>query len=252
MASSHPLSAAETAEQQRQSPAAELDFDIARSLDDVQEAWRLLYEAYLRVGFIRTNPHELHTVPQAIGPHALVVLGRIRGVLANTICAIGDNPRGLPLDSVYREELDDLRAEGRKLIEIGLFADRRGLMGEVSRTFHAIFELMRYTYYFGRYLGATDFLCGIPPRRTRLYYRAFGFEPVGEVKTYATVEDNPVQLLRVEADYVPEHSSQHRALSYFVENPISEGLFKSRFGFSREALAGSSLESFLKAKSEAG
>ena len=250
MEPSHSLSATE--QQEAQGPATGLDFDIARSLEDVLEAWHLLYEAYLRVGFIRANPYELHTVPQAIGPQALVILGRIDGLAVGTISAIGDGPGGLPLDSACPEELNELRAEGRKLIEIGLFGDRRDLMGEAGRTFHALFELMRHTYYFGLHLGATDFLCGIPPKRTRLYYRAFGFRPVGEVKSYATVEDNPVQLLHVEADYVREQHSQHRALGYFAQNPMPESLFDGRFRFAPEALAGSPLEGFLKAKCAAG
>lgn len=248
MEPSHSLSATEDRQQEAQRPATGLDFDIARSLEDVLEAWRLLYGVYLRAGFILPNPYELHTVPQAIGPDTLVVLGRRDGLAVSTISAIADSPRGLPLDSVCPEELSRLRAEGRKFIEIGLFGDHRDLMGETGRTFHALFELMRYTSYFGLYLGATDCLCGIPPKRTRLYHRAFGFRPVGEVKSYATVEDNPVQLLHLETDYFLEHYSQHRALDYFVQNPMPKSIFDSRFRFAPEALAGSPLEGFLKAK----
>jgi len=238
-------------EREARTPAPEQRFEVARSLDDVLEAWGLLYEAYVRVGFISPNPFELHAVPQAIGPHTLVMLGHVGEGVVSTISGIVDNPRGLPLDSVYPEELDALRAQGRKLIEVGLFGDRRILTGEADRTIHAIFELMRYTYYFGAYLGATDFVCGIPPRRARLYSRAFGFRPVGEVKSYATVEDNPVQLLHAETAYARENYSRHRALAYFIENPISDSVFEGRFHFEEEQLAGSRLEGYLEAKSAA-
>ena len=246
------LAAGRAKEEGGRSAEPELSFDIARSLCDVTEAWKLLYEAYLRAGFIQENPYGLHTVPEAIGSHVLVVVGRSDDRVVSTISAIGDNPRGLPLDSVYPDELSRLRAEGRRLVEIGLFGDRRDLMGETSRTFHAILELMRYTYHFGYYLDATDCLCGIPPRRSRLYYRMFGFQPIGEVKSYATVEGNPVVLLHLTAEYAREHYAKHRALVHFAEHPIPDEIFKDRFRFSESDLAGSQLEGYLKAKSAGG
>ena len=241
MESSHALSDTEKRQRQADSAEVQLDFDVARSLSEILGAWRLLYETYLRVGFIQAGSPQLHLVPQAIGPQTLVVLGHIRGDIVSTISAIGDNPLGLPLDTVFPEELSKIRDKGGKLVEIGLFADRRDVLGQTGRTFHALFELMRYTFYYGRYMGATDYLCGIPPKRARLYQRTFGFFPVGEVKSYATVEGNPVQLMHGEISYGLANFKKHRALEFFMANPLPETLFQERFMFSEEELADSPL-----------
>lgn len=225
-----------------------MSFRVARSLEEVTEAWRLLYRAYLQAGFITPNPQRLHTAPQSVGPHAAVVLASIGEVTVSTITAIRDSERGLPLDSVYAAELDVMRQRGGKLLEIGLFGDRREIIGDPDRTFNAVFELMRFTFFFGYHHGVTDFLCGIPPRRARLYGRAFGFKPVGEIKSYATVDDNPVQLMHSTLDYTLANKDRHRALAYFFERPVPADAFADRFDFDPAALAGSDLGSYLARK----
>src|SRR5690349_21354447 len=102
-------------------PPSGLVFQTAKSLDDVVAAWRVLHDAYVRVGFITANPFGIHTVPQAVGPHSLVMVGQIQGLTVSTITAIGDNPLGVPVESVYPDEIAQLRSQGRKVLEVGLF-----------------------------------------------------------------------------------------------------------------------------------
>src|SRR5437660_92608 len=116
-----------------------LNFFVARTLDDVVEAWSVVYYAYLRAGLIDSNPFEVHTVPQALGPHTLVVTGCLGPLSVSTLSAYVDNPAGVPLDAVYRAELDGLRKQGRRIMEVGLFADRRD---HIARTAPGLPELM--------------------------------------------------------------------------------------------------------------
>ncbi len=169
---------------------------VAEGLHDVLASWRLLYRAYRRAGYVAANTQELHTVPQALTENTCVLLGRMDDRMVSTITAIGDNPQGLPLDTVYPKELEAMRRHGQHLVEIGLLGEDPGDEASNPTGFTGMFELMRWTFYFGKYIGATDFLCGIPPSRARLYKRLFGFEAVGQVKDYSTVENNPVMLLR--------------------------------------------------------
>ena len=221
------------------------EFHIASTLGHVLEAWRVLYEAYLRAGYISPNVHQLHTVPEAVGPHALVLLGRSHGHVISTISAIGDSPAGLPLDKAYPEELAAMRRQGGRLLEIGLFGDRRDIRTAADRSFTSVFELMRYTFFFGLHTGVTDFLCGIPPRRAPLYARCFGFRPVGEVKSYRTVEDNPVVLMHARTDHLLRHPERYRAVDCFMKNPLAQDAFRDRFHFDPAAVAGSNLAEYL-------
>jgi hypothetical protein len=231
---------------EEQMPPSGLTFRTAKSLEDVLSAWRVLHNAYVHVGFITPNSFGIHTVPQAIGPHALVVLGQIQGLTVSTISAIGDNPLGLPVESVYPQEIAQLRGEGRKLLEVGLFGDRRSI--DSDRNFNAVFELMRFTFYFGLQMGVTDFLCGIPPRRARLYGRAFGFVPFGPEKSYSTVNENPVVLMRADVPLYLKGRARTRAIDYWLNTPLPPDAFDDRFLFSPQQLAGTPLEAYLQSR----
>lgn len=222
-----------------------ITFEVARTARHIEEAWRLVYEAYRDVGFVQTNPYGMHAAPQALGPHCAVILARSGSVPLSTISSIADGEAGLPLDSVYADELDEIRCGGGRLLEIGLFADRRHSFGN---SFNNLLELMRYAFWFGQAMGATDYICGIPPRRARLYGHAFGFKPIGAVKSYATVSDNPVQLMHVTMEYIEAWHAKHRATNYFMTNPMSIEAYEDRYDFAPEAMSRSRLKYFLEYK----
>lgn len=220
-------------------------FSVARSVDDVATAWSLLYQAYRRAGYISENPYGLHTVKQAIGRHTAVVTAKVGSRAVGTISAMADSRLGLPLDAVYRDELKLLRWEGRRLVEVGLLGEAGSAEVEGAAS-SPVFDLMRYSFWFTYYVGGTDFICGIPPRRARLYNRSLGFEPIGPVKSYATVEDNPVVLMRVETSYVLQHHKKHRGLDYFIRNPVPRSAFERRFDFRVPAVESSNLAAYLR------
>ena len=226
---------------------AHLTFEVAQTEAQVRSACRLLYNVYRRSAFIEPNLYRLHAAPEAVGSHATVILGRTGGETVSTISSVGDSELGLPLDSVYHDELNHLRGRGRRLVEIGLFADRRE--GN-RRSSLAAMELIRYAYWFGRYIGATDYICGIPPRRVRMYRNAFGFQPVGPLKRYACLTDNPVQLMHVDAAHIRRHHESYRGINYFETNPMAPDIFDSRFRFDAPSMARSPIQRYLNRKTD--
>jgi hypothetical protein len=224
-------------------PAAGLVYRVARDIEEVSTAWRMVYMAYRRGGLIEPNPHRMHTAPQAVGGHAAVIAGYIGPLCCSTLTAFADNPAGLPLDRVYGAELQALRAEGRVLMEVGLFADRRK---QLSRTAEALFQLMRYAFYYGLRSRITDFVIGVHPRHARFYTRAFGFETLGQAKSYPAVNNRPVVLLRGDLDSKLKLRPLHPALEYFVANPIDDGQFCQRYNFDPHEIESSSIGAFLR------
>src|SRR6185437_6195319 len=47
----------------------------ASSLEQVESAWRLVYDRYLHMGLIDENPFGIHAVPSGMGRHACVIWG---------------------------------------------------------------------------------------------------------------------------------------------------------------------------------
>jgi hypothetical protein len=247
IASRQELTAADVARSGR--PTSGLNYFIAKSLDEVVEAWRVVYAAYERDGLIEANPYSLHTTPQAVGPNTVVVTACIGPVPVGTISAYADGPGGLPLDTVYRDQLDALRGAGRRLVEVGLFADRRE---HLNRSAEGLFELMRYAFFFATYRPADDIVIGVHPRHAAFYERFLACEQIGSVTTYPIVRDRKVVLLRLNLRQAQHHNPLPKGLAYFFENQVSPALFEHRFNFDNTAVSGSVIDQFLSARAERG
>ena len=102
-----------------------INYKVASTFQEVTEAWCLVYKQYLAASLIMPNELSVFTFPEYISPNAAVFMGKKMGHTVCTVSAVLDSDSGLPLDHYYKEELDKMRNEGKKLIEIGLLADTR-------------------------------------------------------------------------------------------------------------------------------
>jgi hypothetical protein len=214
-------------------------------LEEVEEAWGLVYQSYRRDDLVDANPYCIHTTEQAAGPQTAVILACLGPLLVGTLSVYADGPIGLPLDSVYHPEIEVLRQSGRRLMEVGLFADRREHM---NRSADGLFELMRYAYYFALQMKVDDAIIGVHPRHAPFYMRLMGFERIGAVRSYPTVKDRAVVLLRGRVRDVTTMESAPKGLAYFAENPIRAEAFAHRFRFDDPQVAGSRIGRFLAEK----
>lgn len=225
--------------------AGGLELSVAHTLDKVVEAWQLVYHAYRRSGLIDTNPFAIHTSPQAVGPNTLVMLGRLGFMPANTLSAYLDGPVSLPLDSVYADELNPLRKRGRRLMEIGLFADRRD---HVQRSAKGLLELMRYMFFFARHNSVNDVVIGVHPNHAMYYQRMFGFEVLGAVRKYPTVNDAAVSLLRFDMQTVARIEPMPKGLAFFAGRELPAAAFKDRYSFDEADVRRSAISMYLAYK----
>lgn len=203
------------------------EYAIAADLPQVIEAWGLVYEVYLRAGLIDPNPLKLHTVRHAISPQTVVALRHVEGVLVSTISAYADGPAGLPLDRVYREELEQMRDQGRKLVEVGMLADSSDQRSSIC----GLVRLMRFPFYFTLWSGWDDLVIGVHPRHVRFYEQLFGFRQAGPVKTYPLVKDHLVVLLAIDVQRLWRVEHRPRGVQLAVDHPVSVESFADRFRF---------------------
>jgi hypothetical protein len=104
-----------------------------------------------------------------------------------------DQGRGLPADRTFAEKLRDIRAKGRTICEFTRFAVSAD--ADSKATISGLFDL---SYVIGRkMLGVTDVVVEVNPRHAGFYRRAFGFEPISNVRTCERV-NAPAVLLRLD------------------------------------------------------
>lgn len=215
----------------------------ATNLEQVESAWRLVYDRYTQMGLINENPFGIHAVPGAVGPHACVIWGPEGPDVGYTMTLFRDNPMALSLDSVYARELDELRGLGCRLLEVGMLADRRQ---SASRGVGALFSMMRWAIYYGLHTDLTDIVIGVHPRHAQFYIRCYGFEQFAAETSYPMVRNNPVVPLRLRLREGLATDVLPRGLADARDNPIPASAFAHRFAFEPGQLRGSVIAEFLK------
>lgn len=213
--------------------SAGLVLGVAEHVEDLLDAWELVYRSYLEAGLIQPNRSRLHTVPQATRPRSATVIGRISRLMVTTLTAMvdgSDGAPGLPLDRVYADQLDALRGRGRIVMELGLFADRRR---RITRCAESLFDLVRYAFHFGRQAGVTDCVMAVHRRQAQFYMRSFGFTILGEPRQYAALNGRAVILLHGDFAAGAAEEVPHPAMAYFLAHPIGAPAYADRVSLHR-------------------
>ncbi len=223
--------------------SAEPQCVCATSLEQVESAWRLVYQRYSQMGLIDENPFGIHAAPAAVGQHASVIWGPEGPETGYTMTLFRDNPMGLALDSVYAPYLDEMRANGRRLVEVGMLADRRQ---SAARGVGALFSMMRWAVHYGLHNDLTDIVIGVHPHHAPFYERCYGFEIFAPPTTYAMVHDKPVVGLRLRLREGFAKDVLPRGLADARDNPVPADAFSQRFEFAPEQLRGSLIANYLK------
>lgn len=221
-----------------------LSYNVATNIQQVTEAWRLVYQSYVKSQLISPNPYSIHTAMPAIGLNSAVIFGQKHSAMVTTLSAFIDRcpaDSRLPLDRVYAVQLDKLRSQGCQLMEVGMFADRRG---KLTRSVEALYELMRYVFHFGCQNQVTDIVIGVHPHHKRFYKRSFGFEELGPTLNYPAVNNHAVQLLRGDVKAAINRQPRHPTVQHYLDNTVDQKLYADRFLFTSEQIKGTSIEAY--------
>ena len=169
---------------------------IAETKEELFKAFRLVYTEYFDQGYV-TKSHPLaiqYGVHNFLPKTCVFIFQSFRDVVS-TIAYIPDTPMfGLPLDSLYREEADRLRQQGRKVVEIGSLATEKSLRGR-----NVVMYLYKAVINYALMTGANDLCLTVNPKHVRFYSDIMLCEQIGEEKYYPWV-GAPAVLMRANFD----------------------------------------------------
>jgi N-acyl amino acid synthase FeeM len=193
-------------------PNADLDVRIAANRRDFVGAFELVYFAYLTKGYIRPQPGRM--VYQSVFglPTSRTMVAAAPGDnVAGTLSIVGDNRFGFQLETTYRDEVQLLRDEGRKLAEITCLTIENAGGFRPTEVFAA---LTRFTIQYAIWRGYDDLLMAVHPRHYRFYWRIFRAAPLGPPRAHEVVEGNlalccRIDLVNLKRNMAPEMSRQY-------------------------------------------
>jgi hypothetical protein len=118
------------------------------------------------------------------------------GKLVGTMSLCMDRNGELPADEIFRDKLDELRRQGRRLCEPSRLAIDKGMS---KRVFAALIHIS-YIYAHNIH-GFTDYIIEVNPRHVSFYKRMLGFVDFGGERDCDRI-GAPAVLLRLPLDYM--------------------------------------------------
>lgn len=154
-------------------------------------------------------------------PNRITLYAESQGATVGTMSlCLDDASLGLPADENFRDKLDGLRTEGRRLCEPSRLAIDKDV---TKRVFGALIHIS-YIYAHNIH-GYSDYVIEVNPRHVMFYKRMLGFRDFGGERPCTRV-GAPAVLLRLELEYMGE---QIRKFAGLMEQAPGERSFYPYF-----------------------
>jgi GNAT superfamily N-acetyltransferase len=178
----------------------DLDLGLATDRDTREQAFRLVHDQYVSLGYMDPHPSGWRLSLHNALPSTKVFVARAGRRVVGTVTLIPDSPLGLPMGEIYEDELRALRHAGRRLAEASALVVHQ----DYKRYGIAIpLRLVRMMVIYAAEVARLSDLCiAINPHHLVLYRKAFNFQVIGEVRRYRKVNGAPAVALRLDLDLV--------------------------------------------------
>jgi len=175
-----------------------IQFQIARLPDEFNDAARLIEEVYTRKGYISSVAGGQPRISEYIGKDGTkTILARHGSQLLGTISVVSGENSGLPMDSIYHDELSEFRSQDVRIAEVCQFAiDKERIKQMSAVTQDKVYELDVSSGLLGLAVQYSihklfDYLCFAVNPKHRAFYESLGCIQIGDEKQYASVNKAP-------------------------------------------------------------
>ena len=166
---------------------------VANRLELREQAYKLLYNIYLKSGLAKKNDSGLWlSIYDALPDTTTLVAEDEKGQILGALTLVFDSPIGLPSDNLYKAEIDELRHAKKQICEIVSFS----INTKAKSSIKVLAGLFYCSYLFAlRIKNSTDFIITVNPCYNKLYCQKLLFHKIGPEKNYAKVNGAPAVLL---------------------------------------------------------
>jgi hypothetical protein len=176
--------------------AGEVVVKIASEAEEWEEAFELVADNYKESGYEAATGQPYRFTPYHALPDTTVFVAKREGRVIATFSLVADNTLlGLPLESLYADEVAALRREGRRVAEITSLAFAELSQREFLQVFLTMIRLLQQ-YHVSR--GGDTWVIAVNPRHRSFYCKVLGARQLGECKAYAAVGGAPAEAFWVD------------------------------------------------------
>lgn len=170
-----------------------IDCRVARTREELEKAYSLVYREYFKRDYTKENPHGLRfSIYNALPQAATFVAMLDNKDIVATATVIPDSPLGLPMDEIYKWELNKLRSRNKKICEITMLAceseffENSFLKYNINKLFFMP-SLFKILLDYVRDVSKLDVICITINPQHKFIYDFLLFKDLGEEKAYYNV-----------------------------------------------------------------
>jgi len=174
-----------------------IDYRVARSREDLENSFTLVYREYLKRGYVKESDSKLKLSIYNALPSTTTFVAMLEKEVIATTTLIPDSPLGLPMDTLYHEELNVLRQQNKKICEISMLASNTELFTSGtsmllnSKKMMLIFYLFKVIFDYAKDMVKLDHICITINPKHSLTYDFLLFKDLGGLKTYRNANGAP-------------------------------------------------------------
>ncbi len=220
-----------------------IQYRPVETVDELKTAAQLLYQGYLRRGYANTNPAQMRlSIYHALPETTTFVAIHPRLGIVGTLALIEDSRLGLPMDEVYKSELDTMRRSRHRLAEASMLALNNELFGQQTlplfhmskfvvtlRLFKAMFDYLRGC------TAVTELAACFNPRH-QVLYDFLHLEPLAGLRSYARVNGHPAIARHLNIAKTKQVAALYPVLRFFYGKQRSVRRFANKLFLSAEEL----------------
>ena len=166
---------------------------VANQPSERRQAFELCHDVYYRAGLITVDPSGMRVMRHHLAEATSVLIARSHQKVVFTVTLVGDGEYGLPMESLFADEVEQMRAQGVRLAEVSCLASSIDSENKRER-FDSLVKMISLLIQSARRRGIDRLLLAVHPKHAKAYERLFGCVRCSDVKSYAAVRGNPAVL----------------------------------------------------------
>lgn len=200
-----------------------VSFKKAKTKEEYYSCFKLLHDIYVDCGYMEKNDQSSRIIPNHYDPLTKVCMAydEISSDVIFTGSIFIDYKFGLPLDSLFNYELNELRNKGKRIAEIGCLASNK-----LYRKNNKLIPLYMNRFIFNECmkLNVDELIVGIHPKHVKIYEDLLLFKKIGYSKSYSYVNNNVCVCLRLNLNTIKDKMKK-----VYNKKPLEKNLYQFYF-----------------------
>jgi len=158
-----------------------------------EQAFQLAHNVYCRAGLTEGNRVGKRVMRHHLLDTTDVLIAKLNGQVNFTVTLVGDGDFGLPMESLFADEVENMRSQGIRMAEVSCLASSIDPDNKRLR-FETLVSMISLLIQTARRRGIDRLMLAVHPKHAKVYERLFGCVRCSDVKEYAAVLGNPAVL----------------------------------------------------------